>query len=94
MKVEFFGADVGDKSTNVSSAGFSSNGTLGEKTPLNAASNNAATKVDENRHKQRPQNRPRLVFVVAKAFGVARLGEQDVSRGHDRGVLMVKDSGS
>ena len=32
--------------------------------------------------------------MIAKAFGVARLGEHDVSRGHDSGVLMVKDSGS
>ena len=44
MNAEFFEADVGDKSTNVSSAGFSSNGTLGEKTPLKAASKNATTK--------------------------------------------------
>src|SRR5207249_9509584 len=41
---EFFKADVGDKSTYVSSAGFSSDGTLGEKTPLKAASKNATTK--------------------------------------------------
>src|SRR5260370_16926110 len=32
--------------------------------------------------------------MIAKGFGVARLGERNVSRGHDSGVLMVKDSGS
>src|ERR1700730_10435315 len=32
--------------------------------------------------------------MIAKAFGVAGLGEHDISRGHDSGVLMVKDSGS
>ena len=50
--------------------------------------------MDENRGKQRPRNRSRVIFVITKAFGVARLGEHDVSRGHDSGVLMVKDSGS
>src|SRR6059036_3517694 len=44
INAEFFEADVGDKSTNVSSTGFSSSGTLGEKTPLKAASKNATTK--------------------------------------------------
>src|SRR5260370_36512899 len=32
--------------------------------------------------------------MIAKGFGVARLGERNVRRGHDSGVLMVKDSGS
>jgi hypothetical protein len=44
MNAEFFDTDVGDRSTKVSSGGFSSNGTVGEKTPLNAASKNATTR--------------------------------------------------
>ena len=35
---------AGERSTNVSSTGFSSNGVAGEKTPLNAASRHATAK--------------------------------------------------
>src|SRR6266567_750784 len=45
IKAEFFGtSDAGDRSINVSSAGFSSNGTVGEKTPPKAASKNATAR--------------------------------------------------
>jgi hypothetical protein len=44
MNAEFFEADVGDKSINVSSTGFSGAGSAGEKKPLNAARKKATSK--------------------------------------------------
>ncbi len=46
--------------------------------------------VNENRQKYRQQNRSRLVFVIPKAFGVARLGEHNVSRRHESGFSVVR----
>src|SRR5207253_9528090 len=46
--------------------------------------------VNENRRKKRQQNRSRLVFVIPNAFGVARLGEHNVSRRHESGFSVVR----
>src|SRR6058998_2054431 len=46
-----------------------------------------------NRREQRPENRSRVIFAISKAFGAARLGEHDVSRCHESGLL-VKRSGA
>ena len=44
MNAEFLEFEVGDKSMNVNSTGFSGVGSAGEKKPLKAASKNATSK--------------------------------------------------
>ena len=38
--------------------------------------------MNQNRRKQRPQNHPGILFVVPQPVGIARLGEDNVSRRH------------
>ena len=49
--------------------------------------------MNENRCKEREQNRSCLVFVVPKVFGIARLGEHNVSRRHESGFSVVRRLG-
>ena len=49
--------------------------------------------MNEDRYKQREQNGSRLVFVIPKVFGIARLGEHNVSRRHESGFSVVRRLG-
>src|SRR5690242_10220111 len=50
--------------------------------------------MNQNCRQQRPQYRSRLIVVVAEAFAGGWLGEHNVSRGHENGLSVVRDSGS
>jgi len=85
---EFFGA-VGARSTNgvqrlSSRSRWRENAAKGSK-------EKRYNQVNENRQNYRQPKSFRLVFVIPKAFGVARLGEHNVSRRHESGFSVVRE---
>ena len=89
MNAEFFGA-AGARSTNVSSAGLSSSGAVGRENAAEGSKEKRHKQVNENRREYRQQNRSPFIFVVPKAFGIAWLGEHNVSRRHESGFSIVR----